>query len=154
LLDRPEAATIRAQLQAAARWSEGKALAGSYRESLPVEERIAGLSRIWAAARDGFAWFDHVPDLDWDRAYLDAIPRVMAAQDTGAYYLELMQFVALLRDGHSDVYPPEEIAKRFYSRPGVRTAKVEGRVIWRQHRSTMAIRPARWRTSANLRETR
>jgi carboxyl-terminal processing protease len=129
VLDRPEAATIRAQLEAAARWREGQALVGPYRENLPVEERIAGLSRIWAAARDGFAWFDHVPDLDWDRAYLDAIPRVMAAQDTGAYYLELMQFVALLRDGHSNVYPPEEIAKRFYSRPGVRTAKVEGRVI-------------------------
>ena len=53
----------------------------------------------------------------------------MAAQDTGAYYRELMQFIALLRDGHSNVYPPEEIAKRFNSWPGVRTAKVEGRVI-------------------------
>ena len=129
LLERPEAATIRAQLQVAAWWREGQALAGPYQEKLTVEERIAGLSRIWAAARDGFVWFDHASDLDWDRAYLDAIPRVMAAQDTETYYRELMQFVALLRDGHSNVYPPEEIAKRFYSRPGVRTAKVEGRVI-------------------------
>lgn len=129
LLARPEAAPIRAQLAAAARWSTGSTLAGPYRKELPVEERIAGLSRIWAAARDGFVWFDHVPELDWDRAYLDAIPRVLVTQDTEAYYRELMSFVARLRDGHSNVYPPEEIAIRFYSRPGVRTAKVEGRVI-------------------------
>jgi carboxyl-terminal processing protease len=104
-------------------------LASPYHETLPVEERIAGLSRIWAAARDGFVWFDHVPDLNWDRAYLDAIPRVIATEATEAYYRELMRFIALLRDAHSNVYAPKELAARFYSRPGVRTAKIQGCVL-------------------------
>lgn len=116
--------------QRAAQWIQGApALSTPYREQLSVEERIAGLSRLWGAAREGFVWFDHVPDLDWDAAYMAAIPKVIEADDTAAYYRELMRFVALLRDGHSNVYPPEEIRDRFYSRPGLRTARVEGKVV-------------------------
>jgi len=137
LLDRPEAAAVRAQLAVSARWGRGPAptsagndsLATPYSDPLPLEQRIAGLSAIWAAARDGFVWFDHVPELDWDRAYLDAIPRVIAMRDTPSYYRELMRFVALLRDAHCNVYPPKELQRDFYSRPGIRTGKVEGRVI-------------------------
>ena len=129
LLDRPEAAGIRARLAAAQRWGTGAALASPYQETLPVEERIAGLSRIWTVARDGFVWFDHVPELDWDRAYLDAIPRVIATEATDAYYREFMRFMALLRDAHSNVYAPKELAARFYFRPGVHTAKVQGSVL-------------------------
>jgi carboxyl-terminal processing protease len=129
LVDRPEATGIRAQLAAAKRWSKAEPLASPYRETLPVEEHIAGLSRIWAAARDGFVWFDHVPDLDWDRAYLDTIPRVIASEATEAYCRELTRFMALLRDAHSNVYVPKEIAAHFYSRPGVRTAKVQKCVL-------------------------
>ena len=129
LLERAEAAGIRAQLTAAARWSTAEALSGAYRETLPIEERISGLSRIWAAARDGFVWFDHVPDLDWDRAYRDAIPRVIAAERTEPYYRELMRFMALLRDAHSNVYAPEEVGAQFYSRPGLRTAKIQAHVL-------------------------
>jgi C-terminal processing protease CtpA/Prc len=129
LLDRPEAAGIRAQVAASARWSEDGPVGSTYLESIPIEERIAGLSKIWAVARDAFVWFDRVPDLDWDRAYVNAIPRVMATEKTEEYYRELMRFVALLRDSHCNVYPPKELAECFYSRPGVQTAKVEGRVI-------------------------
>jgi len=100
-----------------------------YREELPANERLAGLSLIWSTARDGFAWFDHVPDLDWNQAYLDAIPRVLAAADTAAYYRELMRFTALLQDGHSNAYPPKELTAQFYSRPGLVTQHVDGRVL-------------------------
>jgi C-terminal processing protease CtpA/Prc len=129
LLHLPEAAAIRAQLAAAARWTQAPALLSPYRERLGVEERVAGLSLIWTTAREGFVWFDHVPDLDWDRAYLEAIPRVIDAKETAAYYRELMRFAALLRDGHCNVYPPQELQGDFYSSPGVRTAKVEGEVL-------------------------
>jgi carboxyl-terminal processing protease len=129
LLQRPEAAVLRAQLQAGSRWTDAPSLATPFRASLPVEERIAGLSRIWAVARDAFVWFDHVPELDWDRAYLETIPKVIAAPDTATYYRELMRFVALLHDGHSNVYPPKELENDFYSRPGLLTARIDGRVI-------------------------
>lgn len=87
------------------------------------------MSKVWAIAHDAFVWFDQVPDLDWDQAYLEAIARVVATERTEAYYRELMRFVALLRDSHSNVYAPKELTAHFYSKPGVRTAKVQGRVI-------------------------
>ena len=43
--------------------------------SLSVAERIFGLSQIWASAHYNFAFFDRIPDLDWDAAYLDSLPR-------------------------------------------------------------------------------
>jgi C-terminal processing protease CtpA/Prc len=125
----PRSAAVAARMRVAQRMATSPALATPYRATLPVDERIAGLSQIWSTARADFVWFDHVPDLDWDRAYRDALPRVIAASDTAAYYRELMRFVALLRDGHSNVYAPEALSSRFYARPGLRTELVEDRVL-------------------------
>ena len=41
------------------------------------------------------AFFDQVPDLDWDSAYQAFIPRVLAAPTTWDYYRELQRFAAL-----------------------------------------------------------
>lgn len=38
---------------------------------LSEAQRIAGLSLFWSEARYNFANFDHVPGLDWNRAYLE-----------------------------------------------------------------------------------
>lgn len=96
---------------------------------LTREERVAGLSMIWSIAREYFVWFDNVPELDWDRAYLDAIARVIDATDESAYWRELMRFTALLHDGHSNAYPPESMAPQWWSRPGLGTARVENKVL-------------------------
>ena len=125
----PRAAPILAQHEIASRWGRAPAFDTPYAAELPVAERIAGLSMVWSIARDGFVWFDRVPGLDWDRAYLDALPRVIAATRTADYYRELIRFVALLQDGHSNVYPPDELSYRFWSRPGIRTERIEGRVL-------------------------
>lgn len=110
-------------------WSSAAAFTTPYRDQLPVEERIAGLSRIWAIAREGFVWFDRVPQLDWDKSYQSYLPKVMAAKDAEAYYRVLIEFVTQLKDGHSNVYMPDALADKFYSRPGIRTRLVEGRVL-------------------------
>ncbi len=99
-------------------------IATPYKEQLSVEERIAGLSKFWAEARQYFVHFDNVPDLAWDRAYVETLSKVMAATTTADYYRVMMQFAARLEDGHTDVYPPRELLPSFYSRP--RSAR-EGR---------------------------
>jgi carboxyl-terminal processing protease len=96
---------------------------------LSREERILGLTTIWSAARNYFVWFDHVPDLDWDSAYLTSLSRVIASPNDDAYWRELMRFTAQLKDGHSNADPPEHLATRFWSRPGLRTAQIGGRVV-------------------------
>jgi hypothetical protein len=48
--------------------------------TLSVAERVFGLSRIWNPPTTIFAFFGRVPDLDWDAAYQEYLPQVMAAE--------------------------------------------------------------------------
>ncbi len=129
LMSLPGYEAIRNRHDAARWWLSAANFKTPYREQLPVEERIAGLSRIWSVTREGFVWFDHVPALDWDNSYLAYLPRVIAAADTEAYCRVLVEFVAQLKDGHSNVYFPEALENKIYARPGIRTRLVEGKVL-------------------------
>ena len=47
--------------------------------SLSVSERLYGLALIWQEANYNFAFFDRVPDLDWDASYREYLSRVISA---------------------------------------------------------------------------
>jgi C-terminal processing protease CtpA/Prc len=111
------------------RFWNNPALATPYRPSLPEDERIAGLSRLWAEVKFNFANFDLVPDLDWDALYLATMPRVRQARSTLEYYRVLAEMVAQLRDGHSGVYPPDELVDEVLARPPLRVALIEDRAF-------------------------
>ena len=113
----------------AARLAQGPASTVPYQETLSVEQRIAGLTQFWSEARASFAYFDHVPDLDWNQVYLDYLPKVMAAKTTREYYRVLMQLAPLLQDGHTNIYPPEELQDELFARPPLVAAMVESRVL-------------------------
>jgi len=76
---------------------------------LSVAERLYGLSLIWQEANYNFAYFDRVPDLDWDASYGEYISRVITAEDLFAYYELLLRFTALLKDGHTAIIPPKSL---------------------------------------------
>jgi len=103
--------------------------ASPYRERLPVEERIAGLTQFWSDARQYFVHFDNAPELDWNKTYLEFLPKVMAAETTLDYYRVLMQLAPLLRDGHTNIYAPQELNARFYARPPIVTELVDDTVL-------------------------
>ena len=88
-------------------------------EGLTSEEKIWGLMQVWAEAKFNFPFFDQVPDLDWDASAQEFIPRVLAAPDTESYYLELMEFAAQLRDGHTAVIPPWRLVRPGWDQPPV-----------------------------------
>jgi len=116
-------------------------IATPYSESLTLEERIAGLSLFWAEARAGFAYFDHVPDLQWDRVYLEYLPRVMSAKTTADYYRVLMQLAPLLHDGHTNIYPPKELQSKFFSRPALSTGRIgDGVYVRRVYATSLQAR--------------
>ena len=129
LRDDPRFKTIVTREELPARLWKSPAIATPYKEKLGVEERIAGLSLYWAEAREHFAWFDNVPDLDWGAVYMEFLPKVMAAETTRDYYRVMMQLAPRLHDGHTNIYPPKELQDSFYARPALRTRLVEGRVI-------------------------
>lgn len=76
---------------------------------LSLEEKIIGLSLIWKEAEYNFPFWKCLGDFDWDRAYKDAIPKIIAADNIREYYLELCRFISLLGDGHTAIRFPEKI---------------------------------------------
>lgn len=77
-------------------------------DDLTPAEKIYGLSRFWKEASDHFAFFDRVPDLDWDKTYEEYIPKVLATKSKDEYYDELTHFCALLRDSHTRISYPKD----------------------------------------------
>ncbi len=129
LHDEPRYQAMLAGTAAMDRLWHDKAFATPYVAQLSAADRVAGLSLFWSEAKHGFAHFSHVPQLDWDQAYLDFLPQVMAASDTRAYYEVMMRFAPLLHDGHTNIYPPKALRKHFYARPPLRTALVGDKVL-------------------------
>jgi len=99
-----------------------------YNPNLTDAEKTAGLSLLWLEAKDNFVYFDHL-SADWNKTYLDYLPLVLNTKSTAEYYRVLMTFYAQLKDGHTNVYPPQAISADFYSRPPMRTELIEGRVF-------------------------
>jgi len=79
---------------------------------LTPEERVFGLSRIWRDAKTYFPFWTNLKDLDWDASYLEMLKNVLKEIDAREYYLELSKFVALLGDGHTTLYFPDEVQKK------------------------------------------
>lgn len=71
--------------------------------------KIYELSLIWREVEYNFAFWDTRKDLDWNLEYKKAISRVLATKNIYEYYLELMRFISLLKDGHTNVWFPNEI---------------------------------------------
>lgn len=122
------------QLVAAARdrerlWVREPGQSVSAAPNLSEDAKIAGLSTVWSEARFNFAFFDRQPDLDWNQSYLDFLPKVRATTSTEEYYRVLMRFAALLKDGHTNVYPPEAMLDTFYAGPGLHTQLVQNAVV-------------------------
>jgi C-terminal processing protease CtpA/Prc len=124
------AAVARTSAQREKLWNN-PALTSAWDAPLTEDQRVAGLSRLWSEAKYNFANFDLVPDLDWDAAYLQALPRVRAPQSNEAYFKQLQAFTALLQDGHTNIFPGKEAADAWNARPGINTLWLEDHVIVR-----------------------
>lgn len=105
-----------------------KSLNTPYQIDLSDAEKVAGLSLLWSQAKYNFANFDHAV-IDWDKAYLDYLPKVTQTKSTVEYYRLLQKFYAQLRDGHTNVYFPKELVSQVNSRPPIWTELIEGKVF-------------------------
>ena len=106
-----------------------KALTGAYKPTLSSAERAAGVSIFWQQVRSEFAYFDNVADLDWSQTYLKFLEKVETTTTTEEYYRTLMQLAPLLRDGHTNIYPPSQLESKFFARPPLQTALIENKIL-------------------------
>ena len=96
---------------------ESPAMKTPFKPDLSVEEKIAGLSKFWSEAKYNFINFHLVSNLDWDKTYLEFIPKVLAAKSTLEYYKVLQMLCAKLKDGHTYVYLPDELSTKLPPAP-------------------------------------
>lgn len=79
-------------------------------KNITDEQKIYELSLIWKEAEYNFAfWHRFDKSFNWDEEYKKALERVLKIDNVYEYYLELMKFLALLKDGHTDVWFPKDI---------------------------------------------
>jgi C-terminal processing protease CtpA/Prc len=108
---------------------DSPALATPFRESLPEDERVAGLSKLWSEAKYNFVDTARLAAIDWDGQYLRFLPRVRATASTYAYYRLLQEFCAKLEDAHTNVFFPDDLERQFLGKPGLHTRLVDGKVL-------------------------
>jgi C-terminal processing protease CtpA/Prc len=108
---------------------DSPALASAYRENLSDDEKVAGLSKFWSEVKYYFVYVERLKELDWDKLYLEYLPKVRATTSTVEYYKVLSEMCAKLRDGHTNIYPARELWDREMANPKIRTRLIEGRVL-------------------------
>jgi len=109
-------------------WGSAAVWGAPFQEDLPENLKLAGLARFWMEVKINFPHFAEISELDWDKTYLDFIPRVRATRSTYEYYRVLQQMCALLKDAHSDVFLPQELAG-MEATPPLRLELIENRVF-------------------------
>jgi len=105
-----------------------------------VEQKLWGLMTVWSEAKFNFPYFDRIPNINWDSTVQTYIPRVINADNLDAYYEVLMEFAALLKDGHTAVVPPWMFVKPGYDVPPVELQVVEDKFIIARIGDTEEIR--------------
>jgi C-terminal processing protease CtpA/Prc len=100
-----------------------------YRDTLSADERLIGLSRLWMEVKLNFAFFDLVPELNWDSLYLAYVPQVREMMSTLEYFRTLQRMCAALHDGHTGINPPRELSSVVWASPDVSTALIEDKVL-------------------------
>jgi C-terminal processing protease CtpA/Prc len=106
---------------------DSAALHTPFRDNLPDDEKLAGLSKFWSEVKYNFGYPEKLVELDWDSLYLKTIPKVLATKSTAEYYQEMMRLCARLGDGHTNVYGPSRL--NVTAKPPMRTGLVEGHVM-------------------------
>jgi carboxyl-terminal processing protease len=109
-------------------WGSAAAWSVPFAENIAENDKIAGLSRLWMEVKINFPNFAQVPDLDWDKTFVDYIPKVRATTSTHEYYRVLQSMVALLHDGHSGVFMPKAVTER-QGTPPLRLEVIDHRVF-------------------------
>ncbi len=67
------------------------------------EERVIAFVKLWSEIKYNFAFFDQVPELDWDGVLEEYLPKVLKDQTLYEYNRLLQKLVAKLHDGHTSV---------------------------------------------------
>ena len=68
-------------------------------------DMIFDLSSIWATVKEVFPYFERL-QVDWDEQYRIYLEKVLQVHDEGDFHRLLVEFMEILKDGHTKYFPP------------------------------------------------
>lgn len=94
-------------------------------------DRLAAFVKLWSEVKYNFAFFDQVPELDWDAVLEEYLPKVLKDQTLYEYNRLLQRLVAKLHDGHTSVgfrggFDTSDVC---YDYLPLRVKPIDGRII-------------------------
>lgn len=96
--------------------------------NLTQEQRLYGFIQFWTEVKYNFAFFDQVPDLNWDYVLAEYLPLIEQSQSDDEYYQQLKKICALLNDGHTNIYPPSSVNLN-YSAPALQLINIRNKAV-------------------------
>jgi len=108
---------------------------------LSSSQRVVGLTKLYMEVKYNFPNWDDVGNLDWDKAFSEYVAKVEKDQTDEEYYLTLKKFIALLHDGHTEVFYPKEVLEHVEI-PPVIIRPIDGKAIIVSFASTDECRQA------------
>ncbi|MBL7793646.1 MAG: hypothetical protein JNK77_15065 [Saprospiraceae bacterium] len=86
-------------------------LFGQKPNNLSPQEKIYGLSKFWQEVNYNFVFIDKINRQEWDALYQEMIAKVLATTNDYDYFRQLDFFCAYLKDGHTNIYHPNDIGQ-------------------------------------------
>lgn len=82
---------------------------GQLPDSISPADKVFGLSKFWQEVNYNFVYINRVDRKAWDSTYKALITQVQQTKNDYDYYRLLMKFCALLKDGHTNVWYPNNV---------------------------------------------
>lgn len=96
-------------------------------------DKVFGLSKFWQEVNYNFVYLNKIDKEKWENDYKKLIVEVQETKDDYEYYLLLQKFCASLKDGHTNVYFPNNIEKdifnSYFGKYRLFLTNIEGKVI-------------------------
>ena len=97
--------------------------------NIPKEEKIAGLCKLWIETKYNFIFLEQFGRERWDSICNAALFTIGNTRDDYEYYREMQRICAMLKDGHTNVYLPENIRTRYQRSVPFGTKLIEDKVV-------------------------
>jgi C-terminal processing protease CtpA/Prc len=99
---------------------------------LSSNEKVYGLSKFWQEVNYNFVYLHKVDREAWDREYKNLITQVQQTENDYEYFRLLEKFCAMLKDGHTNIYFPQNIREQLnnnFTEHAFQLTGIEGKAI-------------------------
>ncbi|MBS3768444.1 MAG: peptidase S41 [Candidatus Cloacimonetes bacterium] len=96
-------------------------------QNISQVDRIHGISKFWQESNYNFAYFENIPNKDFDSLYKHYLKEIIDEENDYKYYRKLQKFCAELKDGHTQVFMPDYLRKEIFY-PPIRIRRIKDKV--------------------------